>query len=156
MKNKLFAISITLVVVVVIIGGFWLVGSPQEARKEKFDQSRAQNLQSIYYAIDSYYQINKVLPESLALLQKQPNYYVNAIIDPVSRQPYEYLVKDATTYDLCAVFDTTSTETNRDLYGPYGADTTFWQHQAGRTCFTLTVPLSANTLTPGLPLQKID
>ena len=56
--------------------------------------------------------------------------------DPITKQPYEYNVKGAETFELCATFDLTS-QPEQAIKRPGGEQS--WQHDTGRTCFERTI-----------------
>lgn len=156
-KNKTWAIGVSLIVVVAVGYGLYLAGSPLTARKVNADNTRIQALSQIYYAVDNFYRTKKTLPASLSELQQQPAYYVNGINDPVSKQPFEYKVVTAdSAYELCATFDLASDSKQMDnQYYPYDPTNTFWQHSAGRYCYSLEVNKPATVdYPPVLPPVK--
>jgi hypothetical protein len=80
-----------------------------------------------------------MLPASLDSALREPDTFTSqAIVDPVSGEPYEYRVLDATAarYELCAVFQAADTTGGRG--GRY-MPAELWKHRAGRHCFTITV-----------------
>ncbi len=119
-----------------LIGSFFIIQSPATARKVAFDQTRANDLSQIKYAIDSYYNEYQKLPNSLTDLKTNNSYL--KIVDPKSTQGYEYAIKSTTAYQLCATFETSNKETaGKDRYN-YGEEG-YW-HEAGRVCFDRQVP----------------
>lgn len=131
-----FGILATLVVVLAVGWGFYLVGSPAARRKEHFDKQRLEDLQTIALAIESMVvdlnnqgQLKGPLPQTLAeAAERARNERLNPR-DPETGEPYGYTVKDETTYELCATFSL-----ERDSDSPV-----FWNHSAGRHCFTINV-----------------
>jgi hypothetical protein len=118
----------TAVTVVSVIAGIVIVGSPAQGRLEQLDAGRISDLQSITYAIDAAFRADGMLPTSLDELSRDPRTQVNTM-DPGTLAPYEYLVIDEDSYQLCATFD-------RDASDPaLRAPTAFWTHPAGRHCF---------------------
>jgi hypothetical protein len=116
-----------------------LLGTPGQQRLIQFDERRISDLQQITFAIDSYWQQNKRLPESLENLHDGRYYYVESISDPKTGDVYEYLVIDAERYELCAVFETTATEQEKQRGVPKAFSEQIWDHDIGRGCFNLEV-----------------
>ena len=123
------------IVVVSIIAGVILVGSPSESRLERLDSTRIEDLRGIMVATDAYWDPNARLPTSLDELAEDQRTRVNTI-DPGSAESYEYRVLGEETYELCATFD-------RESPPPTGrASADFWRHGVGRQCFELNVDTS--------------
>lgn len=142
---KAFVSIVVASVSLVAITGLWIAGSPAAERARRFDDRRLTDLQSITYAVDNYWSINKALPKDLETLQSTRDVFVSSIADPENGAMYEYRLVDTDSYELCAVFTTdTRTQENRTPYGPEGSK--FWLHAAGRTCFPIDVrkPASIN------------
>lgn len=140
---KYFAWSTGIIILIAIVGAFFIVGSPQTARLMQFDQQKVSDLQGIQYQIVNYWQSKEKLPLTLADLNdpisgyKVPN-------NPQANQPYEYNIKDAASlsFELCAVFN----KEGGDMYGevrplsiPGKGLSDNWQHTAGRVCFERTI-----------------
>lgn len=142
-------------VIVAIVVGFIVVGSPAKQRALRFDSQRVSDLSSIQWQIINSWQAKGKLPSDLESL-KDPisgNIVPN---DPENDSPYEYLVKNETTFELCADFSLESQDTKGrgDYYGGYsggfardiavsypypGNSQDSWNHGKGRTCFERTI-----------------
>ncbi|MFZ2804344.1 MAG: hypothetical protein WA001_03905 [Patescibacteria group bacterium] len=146
----LFQAVIILSVIAAIVTGFMVVGSPSQERATRLDQQRANDLQSISSAIDQYYNANGryMLPPTLDALRSEPNTYISSIIDPQSTQEYGYQAVSSTAYQLCAVFQTDTTN------GPQQPGTVsvvqpasvpgqpaVWSHGIGNACFSFNVAI---------------
>lgn len=136
---KYIAIVASVIILVMVIGAFFIVGSPMTARSLQFDQQRTYDLQNIQYQVVNYWQRKQVLPTNLADLTDSISGYT-APNDPETNMPYEYIVKDATslTFQLCANFKLTSTANNPKTPVPamyYEGAPENWSHSAGRVCF---------------------
>lgn len=138
-KNILRAI--VAVIAGVIIGGFFLVGSPQNQRLVRFDQQRIQDLQIIQQEAINYWQQKEKLPASLDELNNDITGF-RAPKDPETKGAYEYTAISGLTFELCADFKTSSkdnqrmTESMRPYGDPYQQN---WDHGQGRTCFSRTI-----------------
>ncbi|NTV99347.1 MAG: hypothetical protein HGA70_09310, partial [Chlorobiaceae bacterium] len=69
------------VVLVAVILGLNIIGPPGALREKKLDARRISDLQNIAAAIDFYYSRHAELPESLAMLEKEPG-GLTGISDP--------------------------------------------------------------------------
>ena len=128
-------IAATAVVVVSVIAGIVIIGSPTEGRFQQLDSGRISDLRGIMAASDLYWSRNEGLPSSLEELAQDPRIAVNTI-DPGSGEPYGYRVLDEDSYELCATFD-------RATASPPGRSAAdFWRHEVGRQCFALEVDKS--------------
>ena len=123
------------VVLVSIITGVILVGTPSEGRLQRFDSTRIEDLKGIMVGIDSFWSRNERLPASLKELMADPRVEIKTQ-DPGSEEPYDFTPMDEDTYELCATFDLETLAPGR----PSSAD--FWRHGAGRQCFELDVDTS--------------
>ncbi len=122
----------TTMVVVSIIAGVLVVGSPNEGRREQLDAERIADLTGIVTAIDSFWIRNERLPASLAELADDPRVHVNTV-DPDLGESYHYELLPEDTYRLCAEFD-------RESPAPAGRTAVdFWSHGVGRRCFDVAV-----------------
>ncbi|MBI2577756.1 MAG: hypothetical protein HYV77_02835 [Candidatus Wildermuthbacteria bacterium] len=132
---KIFLGIIIAVIVGAVIAGFFLIGSPSKQRAIELDQRRVSDLQSISYAVDSYYSTNTSFPNTFAQLQGQ-EYYISSVVDPSTKEQYGYRTIDEKTYELCAVFETSSDDISDRRYGtaPKPFQET-WEHGTGRVCF---------------------
>ncbi len=136
MVGKHLAIISMLVMLGMIIGAFFIVGSPQDAYKSQLDQQRISDLQGIQYQIVNYWQRKEMLPNTLADLNDPIAGYAIPS-DPVTHQPYAYAITGASAlaFQLCATFDLASdnnTQTQPMYPGAYSEN---WNHLAGYHCF---------------------
>ena len=141
MAVKIFTAAVVATVTVVVVYGLTLVGTPASQRLLQFDERRVSDLQQITFAIDSYWERNKKLPETLENLQ-DPRYYLQSITDAKTGMPYEYRIVSENAYELCALFETESSaqENSRAIPKPFSEQ--IWDHGIGRACFTLEVRAS--------------
>ena len=142
---KIF-VAVVIVAVVSVVGyGIYVLGTPAGQRSLRFDQMRVSHLGTISRSIDQYWERNEKLPAGLEDL-RGPQYYVEAIEDPETSEPYEYEILSGTSYKLCAVFATDSQKRDVERRRPYSAAT--WEHGAGRACFDLEVRASLGEAVP--------
>jgi hypothetical protein len=128
----LFAVLSTIVAFAAIFAGSLLVGSPGEVRLARLDAVRAADLSSISSAITNYRLTHESLPPTLDELQKSAPRVSSSFKDPEQRA-YEYAVKDAFAYELCATFDRATDGTTESARLP----SMFEKHGLGRQCFNL-------------------
>ena len=154
-STKYVAIVTTAIVLVLVVGVFFIVGSPMTARSLQFDQQRTYDLQNIQSQVVNYWQRKQALPASLTDLTDSISGYT-APTDPETNMPYEYMVKDATglTFQLCANFKLISNTNNPKTPVPaiyYEGAPENWNHSAGRVCFDRVID---KQLYPPFPTGK--
>ncbi|MEX2033038.1 MAG: DUF5671 domain-containing protein [Candidatus Colwellbacteria bacterium] len=141
---RAFPWIVIMAVAAAVTFGFFVAGSPVSRRTERFDERRVNDLSVIQSHVISYWQNKNVLPSNLNQL---PNDILGIVIpkDPKTGDEYEYRVLGDLRFQLCAVFETSSTD---DVDGrrvmpmsyPYpGGEIETWQHGIGRTCFDRTI-----------------
>ena len=118
------------VVIVAIVAGLLVLGSPTEERARRLDDRRVADLQGIMAATDLYWTRHDRLPGSFAELSGEPGVTI-VTEDPERAETYGYQPLDSIRYELCATFDRASEEISRDP----GRD--LWLHGTGRQCFEL-------------------
>ncbi len=143
---KTFIGIVVAFVTITAIGGLWTAGSPAKERARRFDDRRISELQSISYAIDNYWNLKKALPRDLETLSAERDTNISSILDPETSSPYEYIITDTDSYELCATFTMPTSPESNEAYAPTGTE--FWQHGEGRTCFPVDVrkPTDAQTI----------
>ncbi|MEX0652297.1 MAG: DUF5671 domain-containing protein [Candidatus Paceibacterota bacterium] len=138
---------VTLMVLTSIIGGFFIIGSPQTQRLMRFDQDKINDLSSIQWQVVTYFQQKETLPQTLAELEDP----LTGFILPTDAQTdtaYSYEVVEGLTFKLCADFNKESKGyTHAEpkavrlessvRYG--GFDNENWAHGEGETCFERTI-----------------
>jgi hypothetical protein len=132
--HRVFGIVATGVVLVTVVWGFTKAGAPDTRRAERMDERRLEDLQTIHGEIlelvrdpDRPGALRAALPSTLAELASKATGRRISTTDPESNEAYEYRVTGTSTYVLCATF-----ARPRDA-----SDHVFWNHGAGRACFTL-------------------
>src|SRR3989344_5706682 len=148
---RVFAGAVVAAIVLAVGYGLFLVGTPAQQRLITFDDRRVSDLQQITFAIDSYWERNKKLPDTLENLQ-DPRYYLQSITDPKTGAPYEYRSVSDASYELCAVFETDSKMRQDPRAVPKPFSEQIWEHGIGRACFTLEVRASVTPLEEKIPV----
>ncbi|MCK9345221.1 MAG: DUF5671 domain-containing protein [Candidatus Pacebacteria bacterium] len=145
-RNVGYAFSFVLALTV--IAGFFIVGTPREARLARYDAQKVSDLQGIQWQIVSYYQQKEKLPKTLVELV-DPISGTALSTDPQSKVEYEYAPKAGLSFELCANFNAESRkkmdggEVARPMYSTMdmmkGDSADSWTHAAGRVCFERTI-----------------
>lgn len=145
-RNRLVAWATGALVLVTVVAGFFIVGTPAQARLYRFDDEKVNDLQSIQYQIVNYWQTKQKLPAALADLNDPlSNYTVPE--DPQKGDSYTYKTTGKMSFQLCATFNAV-TQGNSAQGVPAaptpanGAGRTIadnWQHGAGQVCFDRTI-----------------
>lgn len=144
------AIISAVFVVIAIIFGFIVGGTPLEARLRNQDIQRTNNLQELSSCVSSFAYDNNRLPGDLNELKSGVRYsYCSSMaIDPETQKEYEYRVVSNSQFELCGEFarSTVNEFPNADYYGK-------WQkHDKGQICETQTVTFDKQTVPPGSTL----
>ncbi len=132
--------ALSIVVVLGLLATFFVVDAPWVERAKRFDRQRVNDLGSITYALQAFYEQRGALPAQLGDLRQQGQWHVSSLVDPKTGSPYEYSVRGTTDYELCAMFQQQGSEQeppgiylkrpNADRMSPQ------FPHGIGRTCFS--------------------
>lgn len=145
-KARLIGWATGALAVLAIVAGFFIIGTPWEAREFRYDEQRVGDLQNVQYQIINYWQAKAALPATLDEAV-DPLYGGMMPRDPETGDPYEYRVTGEHSFELCATFAAPAQATGKDArtvpmlepaYGPV-AGNDVWQHGEGRTCFVRTI-----------------
>lgn len=141
----MFGYVLTGIVIVGIILGFVVAGSPTTERNRTFDSRRANDLSALADCLNNYAQVSNRLPTDLSEFTATNMSRCGGYTDPETKQPYEYnlisqLVQSGSTlqgeFELCADFSLQNdgSETAGQAYY-YKNDGLKWTtHDAGRSC----------------------
>ncbi|MEK7109342.1 MAG: DUF5671 domain-containing protein [Patescibacteria group bacterium] len=147
--------AVALLVVLTILSGFLIIGSPQSQRAYRIDEQRVGDLTQIQSQIVySYYQPKQKLPASLDALSDPISGWVLPK-DPESGAAYEYRATGTLSFELCATFTHESRSVQQGGLTPRPATVYMggmkgdnWQHGAGRTCFERVIDPQLYPATP--------
>jgi type II secretory pathway pseudopilin PulG len=128
---RILVFAISIAVFAAIVAAIVVMGPPSQQRQRRLDERRVQDLSTIVNTISKYTSTHEALPADLSVLGKQPGPR-RAPTDPETGAPYEYIVLNAESYQLCAVFATPSADEN--AAAPY-LQREGWTHGTGRQCF---------------------
>lgn len=139
-KSQKVWLTVSIIFIVAsIVWGFVVLGSPRTQKLYKYDSAKFSDLENISWQVNSYYEMEGSLPESLSDLSSSVNYFV-VPLDPQSGKPYEYVKKSASKYNLCAEFNFSTDDVN------YSAPVqSTWNHPAGKYCFERSIPPKSNS-----------
>lgn len=137
-RMKVVSIAAVLLVVLVVISGFWFSDSPFDKRSIRIDQERIQDLNNLQSAIYEDWRATGSLPSSLEEISS-PWFSEDTFYDPITGEMYGYNVLDERNFELCATFDTESSD-HLGYYHPRpypGGDvlSNNWNHTIGMNCF---------------------
>ncbi len=148
---RIFEWIVFVVMAGAVISSFFIIGSPATRRATNLDNTRVQRLSEIQGAIQNYYGFkggagHLALPVNLDQLVADANTYIppDGLIDPVTKQRFEYRVMGPRIYELCATFETvfSATSNNKTSVTPVtepASSTQRFYHGIGRQCFPLNV-----------------
>ncbi|MDB5238431.1 MAG: hypothetical protein JWM46_701 [Candidatus Kaiserbacteria bacterium] len=145
-KARSVGYAAALVVLLTIIAGFFIMGSPSQVRMYRFDDQKVSDLTNLQWQIVNYYQQKGALPADLSMLQDPISGY-QVPTDPQTGNPYAYRVTTAPySFEMCADFNATSDHSA--IAAPVKApqahvggsiENSTWTHDAGSTCFERTI-----------------
>ncbi len=141
-RAKMVNWGVGALVVVTIIAGFFIVGTPQQIRAEKQDAIRVQDLQNIQWQVVNFWQQKESLPASLDEI-RDPLSGATIPVDPSTSEPYSYKRNSPLDFSLCATFAGEGNSMGAGTVSrpmpasdPTGkALDDNWQHKAGEVCF---------------------
>ncbi|MFA6551949.1 MAG: DUF5671 domain-containing protein [Candidatus Paceibacterota bacterium] len=149
---KLFGIISILVVILSIVFGFVIMGSPSTARERRFDEQRVNDLMSIQDRVITYWQGKEKIPDSsLSVLEDSISGY-KVPTDPENNSAYVYTKTGDKSFKLCATFGLPSINNGNRTIGAYPAEVPVssapyyngktpdnWSHDKGYVCFDKTI-----------------
>lgn len=139
-ESRLVGLSTAALVILALVAGFVIMGSPGTQRELRLDQERVNDLQQIQWEVVNFWQRNNRLPQSIEQLESAITGF-RLPEDPASGEPYSYRVLSDTRFELCATFAKETPERLQRVepIAPRGTQQTSWQHGAGEECFERTV-----------------
>lgn len=125
-SNRLAAISASVIVLLTISVGLYILGAPSQERFRRLDEQRIADLQLLSRVINANYVISNSLPANLDSMQDGTR-MSRIPKDPETGSMYDFEPMAIDAYRLCAEFSTESNEARFD---------DFWEHPTGRQCFS--------------------
>lgn len=142
-RARSVGIAAGVLVLLSIVSGFFIIGSPATIRLQRFDDQKISDLQNIQWQIINYYQTKGVLPANL--MEVSDPISGNIIPkDAQSGQDYGYRITKAPySFELCATFNTDTLNNPAMATGAahitMPTDQENWKHVADQTCFERTI-----------------
>lgn len=140
-------------VVLSLVYGFIVMGSPATQRMRQYDDRRVSDIQNINYQVINYWQMKRKLPLAIEDVVNKATGDILPV-DPETKVAYGYESVNALSYKICATFGRSNIgETARGSAYPMPepaimnqnltvkGSLTFdnWEHAAGNVCFTRTI-----------------
>lgn len=151
LRKRAVGIGVVVLAVVVIGAGFFIVGTPAQARLARFDAQKVNDLQNIQYQVVNYWQAKQKLPAAIDDLNN-PLSYGPLPVDSQTGKAYAYEATGKLSFKLCAVFNAQSrgnqgshsesrpaTPMPVDSVGRKAMPQDNWQHSSGEVCFDRTI-----------------
>lgn len=141
--------AVAILVLASIVAGFFIIGTPWQAREYRADAQRVSDLQQLQGQLISYWQSKDTLPASLQALN-DPYSGFAVPHDPLTGSDYEYAATTTLAFELCATFNAptrsnaalnqyVSMPTPAGVMSDTAAKPNYWMHGVGRTCFYRTI-----------------
>ena len=150
-KRSIVSLVVFILVIVVtltaVVGGFFVIDSPQVAQAKKYDQQRVDDLYNLSSMITDYYQQNEKLPDDLSAEK------FARLKDPQTDQVYEYKVLGEKEYELCATFSLAVDLNDREYY--YGGNKDWSFYKEGYQCFSTRVNEDEFKVVPA-PVERVE
>lgn len=144
-RAAVFASSIVLISIVL---GFVIAGTPGQQRSRRFDERRINDLQMLQGQILDYWMRKGTLPQQSQELENALSGFTIPH-DPDTKTPYEYKQISDLSFEICAQFQTDSGNNKQSFEMRYMMPKSYpdadfggvqtWDHSLGRTCFTRTI-----------------
>ena len=140
MRARSVSWAVTILILMSIVAGFFIIGTPWQARLYRYDEQKVSDLTTIQYQIMNYWQSKEELPRALNDLTDSLSGY-QVPNDPQSGKPYGYAVKSDTTFELCASFNALTKSSYSRLSNPVPMEgmSDSWEHGKGSVCFSRTI-----------------
>lgn len=135
--HRTFGILSAAIVLLAIVWGFIIAGTPQSQRLLRFDERKLEHLRTIYNTVNNIvyesrawepskeFGVPKALPKTLDDIAAGATYQKVTTVDPQTGETYVYRTTGKTAYELCATFNLA-----RDQSYDVG-----WNHPAGLHCY---------------------
>src|SRR3989344_425598 len=148
-RKQYVVVGVAALAIVSIVSGFFIVGTPAEARLARFDEQKVNDLQNIPSKVVYYWQAKQKLPTVIDDLNN-PLSYGPLPVDAQTGESYAYKATGTLSFQLCATLNKESRR-NQNVYSetralapmPAGVKGVLiqdnWQHGAGRVCFDRTI-----------------
>lgn len=117
-----------------LIGSFFFVETPTQARARKHDEQVLNQFSELDSAFNTYFAKYNKLPDTLVSgLTETPYLTADKYVDPISKKAYVYKKTANDAYQLCADFQTDNRNVNDQATYIYSDR---WPHASGYQCIT--------------------
>lgn len=132
--------GVGLLVFLTIASGFFIVGTPGQARLSRLDQQKVSDLQTIQWQLVTFWQQKQTLPADLSELDDSLSGF-SAPTDVQTGESYIYKRTSQSSFQLCAMFNSASRGPDINYTEPYryAGEQQTWSHEAGEACFDRTI-----------------
>lgn len=144
-KAKMIGWVTAFIILIAVVSGFFIIGTPASQRLARFDEQKVNDLQNIQWQVVNFWQNKKRLPDDLSELEDPISNFVIPI-DPQTEEQYGYSVVSELTFELCAEFNregTVLSSENLRIAKPLGVYNDLlaggWAHEEGEVCFERTI-----------------
>lgn len=142
-RRRFWAIVSGVVILIFIIVGFSVIGSPRTQRLYRYDDQKISDLQNIQWQVINHWQTYGSIPNTIQELSNSSsiNYY-SLPRDPQTGENYGYIKTSDLGFEICADFNKANKNKNSQVMPMYldkmGVNEN-WQHGEGRECFSRTI-----------------
>ncbi len=162
-RNRMVLVATVLLIVATVAAGFFIVGTPAQARLYRLDAQKVSDLQNIQYQVANYYQLKQKLPTDLSEVA-DPLSGTVVPMDTQLNQAYAYRITTPPySFEVCATFNAASTNTS--VMNMYAQPTTVptathmggdsWAHGVGQACFERTIDPARYPSNQTNPLKPV-
>lgn len=143
-KYYLGILVINIIVIILVVAGFMIGGTPGNLKDIGYDTIRISSFSNIKYAVQTYYRTYFRLPNYLTDITISPE----SLRDPQTKEFFTYTKESSMSYKLCAKFSTDSADIKakyaKDYYpGSYNyAEIDANEHKKGFDCISYTVDVT--------------
>lgn len=156
-RRNSIRVGVGALAIVTIVSGFFIVGTPGQARLARFDAQKVSGLQNVQQQVVYYWQAKQKLPVTITDLNNSLS-YGPVPVDAQTGASYVYQATGALSFKLCATFNAESrvnqispAETRavtptqptpaeeKAILGGKGMLVDNWQHGSGQVCFDRTI-----------------
>ncbi len=125
-QRKFWAMGVALIILISIILGFAVIGSPRTQRQLRMDQETVYSLDNANWQVINYWQVNGMIPDSIPSLTPEIDYKKTGNM----------------TYELCATFNHSNQYRGGNMgwvVGPKMPGVVDWSHNVGYHCFEMQI-----------------
>lgn len=144
--KKISAIVFSICILISIVSGFYILGSPRTQRLLNYDNKKVNDLISIDQQVIYFYQNNLKIPSDIMELSNINGYYFLPK-DTQNNKDYVYKIKNKTEYSLCADFNLDIESRGKVFYdnSKFAVyETSYqnnnWNYKKGEYCFERKIP----------------